>query len=194
MPDLLPIRITICGFAELAEECCVRPSHVLSLLDPDVPVPPELAPFGENQRLELRFHDIIDEEPGMCPPEPEHSQLLRLGRNVLTSAADDRHLVIHCHAGFSRSPAAFAVFLAQAQPSLPAETIAAEVLRIRPNAWPNLRIMELGDRILGRRGELVEAASAIYSQRLEQQRGLAELIIANGRRREVEAGRSWERQ
>ena len=190
MPDILPIRITVCGFAELAGECSVGPSHVLSLLDPDAAVPPELGSFAENQRLELRFHDIIGED--RRPPEPEHiCQLLHLGRNLLTSAAEDQHLLIHCHAGFSRSPAAFTVLLAQAQPSLPAETIAAEVLRIRPNAWPNLRVIELGDRMLGRRGKLVEAASAIYWQRLEQQRGLAELIIANGRRREVEAGRRW---
>jgi predicted protein tyrosine phosphatase len=135
VPDLLPFRITVCGFAELAGKSGVRPSHVLSLLDPGLPAPPELGPFAENHRLELRFRDIIDEKPGMCPPEPRHiCQLLGLGRNVLTSAADDPHLLIHRHAGFSRSPAAFAVLLAQAQPSVPAETIAAEVLRIRPNA------------------------------------------------------------
>jgi predicted protein tyrosine phosphatase len=191
---ILPIRITVCGFAELPGECRVRPSHVLSLLDPDVAVPPELGSLSENQRLELRFHDIIADEPDMRPPELEHiRQLSRLRRRLLRSPAGDRHLLIHCHAGFSRSPAAFAVLLAQAQPSLPAEMIATEVLRIRPNAWPNLRIIELGDQILGRRGKLVEAASAIYWQRLEQQHGLAELIVANGRTREVEAGRHWRR-
>jgi len=72
MPDILPIRITVCGFAELAGECSVGPSHVLSLLDPDAAVPPELGSFAENQRLELRFHDIIGEDRGMRPPEPEH--------------------------------------------------------------------------------------------------------------------------
>ena len=84
-----PIRITVCGFAELAEECEAGPSHELSLLDPDVLAPPELSSFAENQRLELRFHDIIEEQPSMCPPEPEHiHQLLALGRDVLTRAAD----------------------------------------------------------------------------------------------------------
>jgi predicted protein tyrosine phosphatase len=188
MPDLLPIRITVCGFAELVGECRVGPSHVPSLLDPDVAVPPEFGSFAENQRLELRFHDIIGDEPGMRPPEPGHIfQLLHRGRNVLTGAADDRHLLIHCHAGFSRSPAAFAVLLAQAQPS-PAEAIAAEVLRVRPSAWPNLRIRAWRPDI-GSARRPVKAASAIYWQRLEQQRGLAELIFANGRRQEVEAGR-----
>ena len=50
-----PDQITVCGFAELAEECEAGPSHVLPLLDPDVPVPPELSSFAEDQRLEPRF-------------------------------------------------------------------------------------------------------------------------------------------
>jgi predicted protein tyrosine phosphatase len=191
VPDIVPIKITVCGFEELAEECEAGPSHVLSLLDPNVPVPPELISFSDDQRGELRFHDIIDEQPGMCPPEPEHiRQLLALGQDLLTSAGDDGRLLIHCHAGFSRSPAAFAVLLAQAQPYLSAETIAAEVLRIRPNAWPNLRIIELGGWMLGRHGALVEAVGRIYGYRLAQDPGLADMLIANGRAREVEAGRA----
>jgi predicted protein tyrosine phosphatase len=100
-----------------------------------------------------------------------------------------RHLLIHCGAGFSRSPAAVALLLAQAVPPIAPGDIAAEVLRLRPTAWPNLRIIELGDGLLDRRGELVEAASRIYRHRLAHQPGLAELMIANGREREVEAGR-----
>ena len=81
------------------------------------------------------------------------------------------------------------VALAQAKPFLPAETVAAEVLRIRPNAWPNLRMIELGDAMLHRRGALVEAASRIYRHRLAQEPGLADMIIANGRAREIELAR-----
>ena len=104
-------------------------------------------------------------------------------------AAATRHLLIHCGAGFSRSPAAVALMLALAMPAIAPVDIAAEVLRPRPTAWPNLRIIELGDGLLNRRGELVEAASRIYQHRLAHQPGLAELMIANGREREVEAGR-----
>jgi hypothetical protein len=98
-----------------------------------------------------------------------------------------RHLLAHCGAGFSRSPAAFALILVQAMPPLSPDDIAAEVLRVRPNAWPNLRMIELGDRMLDRRGMLVEVASRIYQYRLKQEPGLAEMITANGRAREVEA-------
>jgi hypothetical protein len=91
-----------------------------------------------------------------------------------------RHLLIHCGAGFSRSPAAVALLLAQAAQAISPGDIAAEVLRPRPTAWPNLRIIELGDSLLDRRGELVEAASRIYRHRLAHQPGLAELMMANG--------------
>jgi predicted protein tyrosine phosphatase len=82
-----------------------------------------------------------------------------------------------------------ALLLAQAMPALAPGDIAAEVLRLRPTAWPNLRIVELGDRLLDRRGELVEAVSRIYRHRLAYQPELAELMIANGREREVEVAR-----
>jgi len=185
----LAIRITVCGFAELAGHCNLSVTDVLSLLDPGTPVPSELNFLTVHQRLELRLHDVIEEELALCPPGPEHiHQLLALGRNVLRDP-HNRHLLIHCHAGFSRSPAALALLLAQAKPFLPAETVAAEVLRIRPNAWPNLRMIELGDAMLHRRGALVEAASRIYRHRLAQEPGLADMIIANGRAREIELAR-----
>src|SRR4051794_34122312 len=107
----------------------------------------------------------------------------------MAEPAATRHLLIHCGAGFSRSPAAVALLLAQALPAMSPGGIAAEVLRPRSTAWPNLRIIELGDGLLNRRGELVEAASRIYQHRLAHQPGLADLMMANGRGREVEAGR-----
>ena len=98
-------------------------------------------------------------------------------------------MLIHCGAGFSRSPAAMTLLLAQAMPAMAPSEIASKILRLRPTAWPNLRVIELGDRLLDRRGEVVEAASRIYKLRLEQQSGLAEMIVANGRAREIETAR-----
>ena len=189
MAVILPVRITVCGFAELAGECDAGGiSHVLSILDPGSPVPLEIGVFGASRRLELRFHDVIENAPDMTPPSPEHvHRLLAFGRELITKEQGDLHLLIHCHAGFSRSPAALALLLAQAQPSLAAAGIAEKILRLRPTAWPNLRLIELGDEMLERRGEIVEAAAQIYRKRLAQQPGLADMLIANGRAREVEA-------
>lgn len=63
-----PFRITVCGIEELAGHCSARASHVLSILDPDHPVPEAFGSLGEHEKLELRFHDIIDEIPGLIAP------------------------------------------------------------------------------------------------------------------------------
>ncbi len=155
-------KITVCGIEELTEHCEARVSRVVSILDPAWPVPPALGAYGEHDRLELRFDDVIEPVPGKVPPGLEHiRQLLALGRRLMVEPAATRHLLIHCGAGFSRSPAAVALMLAQAMPALAPGNIAAEVLRVRPKAWPNLRVIELGDSLLDRRGALVEAASRI---------------------------------
>ncbi|MBV8401529.1 MAG: protein-tyrosine-phosphatase [Acetobacteraceae bacterium] len=183
-------KITVCGIEELSEHCKARVSHVVSILDPAWPVPPALDGYRDYERLELRFDDVIEPMPGKAPPAAQHiRELLALGRRLMAEPAPTRHLLIHCGAGFSRSPAAVALLLAQTKPPLAPGAIADEVLRLRPTAWPNLRMIELGDSLLKRRGELVEAASRIYRHRLANQPGLAELMMGNGREREVEAGR-----
>jgi predicted protein tyrosine phosphatase len=80
-----------------------------------------------------------------------------------------------------------ALILAQTLPNVPASRIFEEVLRIRPQAWPNLRMLELGDAQLKRRGEVVAAAAGVYRTQLDGRQYLAEQMRFNGRGREIEA-------
>jgi predicted protein tyrosine phosphatase len=80
-----------------------------------------------------------------------------------------------------------ALILAQALPDVAADRVFEEVLRIRPQAWPNLRILELGDAQLNRRGELVAAAAGIYRAQLDRRQYLVEQMRSGGRGREIEA-------
>jgi hypothetical protein len=64
------------------------------------------------------------------------------------------------------------------------------VLRIRPPAWPNLRIIELGDTALGRNGALVAAAHDVYRHQLARRPELDETMSGIGRKREVAAGKA----
>lgn len=183
-----PFGITICGIEELTGHCATGPSHVLSILDPDWPVPEAFGDFGAHRRLELRFHDVIEDLPGTVPPRPEHvREILAFGRDLLAAPPPAGHLLIHCHAGVSRSTASMALIIAQALPGLPAGRILGEILRIRPQAWPNLRLIELGDALLGRGGEMVAAAGEIYRRQLALRPGLAERMEQGGRGREVAA-------
>jgi predicted protein tyrosine phosphatase len=134
----------------------------------------------------LRFHDVIELQPGWIAPERWDVELLLAFSRDL-AASEKAHLLIHCHAGVSRSTAAAALVMAQTRPDRPAEELLREVVRLRPRAWPNLRILELGDDILGRGGEIVKAARAHYRRALEREPWLAEAMIDGGRGREVAA-------
>ena len=187
---LVPFQVTICGIGELGLHCEAGVTHVLSLLDPGSPEPEAFGIFDPHRRLELRFHDVIDADPGCVPPErPDVEQLLSFGRDLAN--AKGAHILVHCHAGVSRSTAAATLILVQARPDQPAEEALQTVVRRRPRAWPNLRILELGDALLGRRGEIVVAARAHYRRVLEREPWMIEQMIDGGRGREVaEAGRA----
>jgi len=186
---LVPFEVTICGIDELGLHCDGRVTHVLSILDPGWPEPEAFGAFDPHQRLELRFHDVIEAGAGWTAPEQRDVELLLIFGRELTEARDP-HLLVHCHAGVSRSTAAAVLILAQARPDRPAEEALLTVVRRRPRAWPNLRIIELGDALLGRRGEIVEAARAHYRRVLEREPWLIDQMIEGGRGREVaEAGK-----
>jgi len=182
----IPFQITICGLDELALHSDARVSHVLSIMDPDWPVPEVFGTYGEHEKLELRFHDIIEDQPGMTPPQrAQVDELLAFGRDL--DREEGAHLLVHCHAGISRSSASMALLVAQALPDVHAAAIFAELLRIRPKIWPNLRIIEMGDAALGRGGALVAAVPRIYRHQIDLRPQLAEVFRATGRGREVDA-------
>ena len=186
METIAPFRLTVCGLDELEAVGAARPSHVLSILDPEWPVPEAFGTYGEHEKLELRFHDVIEETPGMVMPREEHVRaLLAFGRDLLAEPPQDAHLLVHCHAGISRSTASMALILAQGRPDVPAEAILAEVLRIRDKAWPNLRILEMGDAMLGRGGTLPAAAHALYRGQIERRPHLWKFMSEANRQREL---------
>ena len=60
---------------------------------------------------------------------------------------------------------------------------------IREKAWPNLRIIELGDALLGRGGALVDAVVALYRVQMERRPHIGDFMEEAGRGREVAAAR-----
>jgi predicted protein tyrosine phosphatase len=139
--------------------------------------------------LDLRFDDVIEDTPGFVPPTVDHvGQVLAFGRSLASER--DGHLLVHCYAGISRSSASMYLMLAQALPNrVPAELL-AEVTRIRPQIWPNLRIVELGDAALGRNGALVEPLAGHYARRLKGEPSLNDVMRRLGRAREIALART----
>jgi predicted protein tyrosine phosphatase len=177
-------RITICGILELGEHSAAGVTHVLSILGPNGHDPPELAEFAPHRRLVLRFHDVIEPLPDqIAPTRADVERLLVFGRVV--GETPDAHLLVHCRAGVSRSTAAATLIMMQANPELPASAALEAVAALRPRAWPNLLMLEFGDAVLGRNGEIVAAVGAIYRHVLARDPEFGEQMINADRRREV---------
>lgn len=183
-----PFKITICGIDELIDHSNANVTHVLSILDPATPEPDAFGAFGEHERLELRFHDVIEEfVPGYDPPQPHHIEaLLAFGRDVAHAPGGSAHVLIHCHMGISRSTAAAVLLLAEARPDSSATGIMAEIAKVRSKAWPNLRMIEIGDAMLGFNGDLVQAVRDRHHQLARALPEVADFMRDNGRERELD--------
>jgi predicted protein tyrosine phosphatase len=142
--------------------------------------------LASHRQLILRFHDVIEPQPNQVAPTREDvERLLAFGREA--SETLEAHLLVHCRAGVSRSTAAAVLILMQANPEWPASAALDAVAAIRPRAWPNLLILELGDVLLGRNGEIVAAAGAIYRRVLARDPEFGDQMIEAGRDRELSA-------
>jgi predicted protein tyrosine phosphatase len=183
-----PFKITICGIDELVDYCDAKVTHVLSILDPATPEPEAFGAYGEHAKLELRFHDVIEENVvGYDSPQAHHIEaLLEFGRGLIAMPVGEGHLLVHCHMGISRSTAAALLLLAEAMPQRPAEDMMAEIANVRSKAWPNLRMVEIGDEMLGLKGELVRAVRDRHHQMARALPQVADYMRDTGRGRELD--------
>ena len=178
--------LTICGLDELDYRSVEGVTHVLSILDPGWPEPAVFRAIGPHLRTTLRFHDAIERAPHVVLPRRAHIKaILAFGRDL---GGDFGHLLVHCHAGISRSTAAMAMILAQAFPQESEEAIVDRLLLIRPEAWPNSRMVDIADELLGRVGRLSASLSRIYAQQLAAHPELVETMRRSNRAKEVELG------
>lgn len=156
------MKQTICGISELPSHCGAGVTHVLSILDPEASDPGDFDTYPPHDRLILRFHDIVAPAPGLIAPERKDIEaLLGFGRRI---GNPTDHLLIHCHMGVSRSTAAAAVLLLQFDPDLDEGAALAQVLSMRPQAWPNARMIALADELLGRQDRFTAALDRLYQR------------------------------
>lgn len=181
--------LTICGIDELPDHGPRAVTHVLSLLDPDWPELTGFKSYGTYRRTTLRFHDVIDPGPGLTLPTSDHvGEILNFGNELAAEAggAVARHLLVHCHAGISRSTAAMVSLLAQINPREPEDRLFERVRQIRPQAWPNSLMIGYADEILGREGRLTAALRRHYGVQLRQRPEFADWMKRLARDRELD--------
>ncbi len=150
--------IHVCPLSRLHETVAdTGARHVVSLLSDafHFELPQGIA--AENH-LRLRFHDIASPLDGYVLAEEAHvADLLRFVRGWDRRAP----LVVHCFAGISRSTASAFVGICALSPHRDEAGIAQALRRASPTATPNMRIVFLADRLLGRRGRMVAAIETI---------------------------------
>lgn len=141
--------------AAIAEEW--RATHVISLIDPGiadehVPVIRDAEHIvarlrdQENMADTAHFPDIVD-------------SLFETVRPAVESPRS--RILVHCHAGISRSTAfCYAMIAHRAGPGLEEEAFGA-FLSIVNKPWPNRRIIEILDRRWGRDGALLKPLDAM---------------------------------
>lgn len=182
--------LTICGLEELEAHSARGVTHVLSIIDPELPDPAVFGRYDPHHRATLRFHDAIEPEPNLVLPQREDVEtILAFGRDL--DEEREGHLLIHCHMGISRSTAAMTMLLAQAHPEESEADIVARIIEVRPIAWPNSRMIGFADDLLGRDGRLVAATSRIYARSMASKPDLAEAFTRMNRAHEVALGRRY---
>lgn len=182
----VPFDITICGIPEIEKCCEAGVSHVLSIIDPAEPEPAALRRIDAERRLLLRFDDVVAEYPGFDAPQRHHVERLLEFGETLKGREDVAHVLIHCHAGISRSTAAAATLMAQHNAGREKEAFLA-LLDMRPHAWPNTRMVTFADELLGRGGAMLDALVAYRRALLDRKPQLAEVIRNIGRGNELPA-------
>jgi len=132
-------------------------SHLVTLIKDGTRVDRPASIVAERHLL-LTFDDITEPMEGMTLPGEEHARDLL---SFIGTWDQKRPIVVHCFAGISRSTAAAFITLCALRPER-AETAIAKSLRVAsPSATPNIRLVGLADRMLGREGRMVAAIEAI---------------------------------
>ncbi len=150
--------IHVCSLARLQrtiEDTGAR--HVVSVLGDEARLERPNCIERDNH-LWLRMHDISAPLDGHIMPDEKHvAELLNFVRGWDRRAP----LVVHCYAGISRSTASAYVSICALSPHRDESVIALALRKASPTATPNIRIVSLADRLLGRNGRMITAVETI---------------------------------
>jgi predicted protein tyrosine phosphatase len=150
--------IHVCSLARLHQTVeNIGARHVVSLIGDEANLMRPAQVLPENH-LWLRLHDISAPLDGyIMPGEEQIADLLRFVKRWDRRAP----LVVHCYMGISRSTASAYASVCALNPERSEADIAQSLREASPTATPNIRIVSLADKLLGRNGRMVAAVETI---------------------------------
>lgn len=150
--------VHVCPMTQVEETISLAGArHLVSLLSAGTAFARPSAIPRENHLL-LTMNDILAAQEDMTPPGREHVERLLAYASRWDRSAP---LVINCFAGISRSTAAAYIVAAALMPERREDELARKLRELSPSATPNLLLVGLADRILGREGRMVAAITGI---------------------------------
>jgi predicted protein tyrosine phosphatase len=150
--------IHVCSLAHLHQTVVDTGAHHVVTLLKDTDLVERPHSILADNHLVLGMDDISDELDGYVVPTDEHVNKLL----IFVRAWDRANpLVVHCYAGISRSTAGAFVAACALNPKRNELAIAEELRRKSVTASPNLRIVAIADRMLGRSGRMSAAIERI---------------------------------
>jgi len=149
--------IQICSLEAAREANIEAHDGIITIEDSGIRDPFRVESGYPPQRV-LTFDDISIPVDNWVMPEEHHVH----SALVFARQWDQPSLLIHCHAGMSRSPAIALSILADWLGEGSEEEAVRELLKIAPLCTPNMLVVEIADRMLGRSGQLVDAVHNLF--------------------------------
>jgi predicted protein tyrosine phosphatase len=143
----------------LAKASEIGAERVVTLIN--APMMAELATPGgiaPEHHLRLIMNDIDHPAEGLIAPDASHIERLIA---FVRDWDRRRSMLIHCHAGISRSPAAAFIALCALNPEMTEAALAERLRAASAAAKPNRLLVRLGDEALGREGRMIAACAAL---------------------------------
>ena len=152
MPDdkVVPY-IQICSLGAAREADIEAYDGIITIENSEIEEPFRVESEYPPQRV-LMFDDIAAPIDNWVVAEEYHV------RSALVFARqwDQPSLLIHCHAGMSRSPAIALAILADWLGEGREDEAVKELIKVAPLCTPNMLVVNISDRVLGRAGRLVD--------------------------------------
>jgi predicted protein tyrosine phosphatase len=150
--------IHVCSLARLHDTVTdTGARHIVTLIkDVSLVRRPQCIP--EPNHLLLDMDDISMPLDGYVLPGEDHVEKLV---DFVTGWDRAAPLVVHCYAGISRSTAGAFITACALNPERDERAIARLIRDASPTAQPNLRLVELADSLLGRKGRMVKAVDTL---------------------------------